>query len=68
MIKLADADGSGFLEYDEFITAAMNPKELYSKHNLMRAFKLFDSDKSGTISTQELKEAIGQSLASDEVW
>ena len=46
----------------------MNPKDLYSKHNLMKAFKLFDSDKSGTISVEELSEAIGVSLASDEVW
>ena len=68
ILKLADTDGSGFLEYDEFISAAMNPKKLFSKKNLMKAFKLFDTDSSGTISVREIRDAIGPSLASDAVW
>ena len=68
ILRLADTDGSGALEYDEFIAAAMNPQKLYSKKNLIKAFKLFDTDNSGTISVNEIREAIGPDLATDEVW
>ena len=34
----------------------------------MRVFTKFDKDGSGTISADELKEAIGESHISDKIW
>jgi calcium-dependent protein kinase len=56
IIRSVDADGNGYIEFNEFIIAAMNKNQLYSKENLTRAFKLFDRDGSNTISVQEIKD------------
>ena len=50
-----DADGSGEIEYSEFVIATMNEKNLLSKNKLQTAFKMFDKDGGGTISTEEVK-------------
>jgi calcium-dependent protein kinase len=68
IIRSVDTDNSGFIEFDEFIVAAINKNQLYSKENLMKAFNQFDRDSSGTISVDEIKNVIGVDLAEDEVW
>ena len=50
-----DADGSGEIEYSEFVIATMNEKNLLSNNKLQTAFKMFDKDGGGTISTEEAK-------------
>ena len=50
-----DADGSGEIEYSEFVIATMNEKNLLSNNKLQTAFKMFDKDGGGTISTEEVK-------------
>ena len=47
-------DKSGFLDYSEFITAAMDMRKSLSKQNLEAAFKMFDSDGSGSITAAEI--------------
>ena len=59
MFKQMDLDGSGTIEYTEFIAASMNQKQMNSKEKMNAAFKLFDKDNSGTISAQEIKEVLG---------
>ncbi|CAI2382448.1 unnamed protein product [Moneuplotes crassus] len=57
----ADRDGSGYIEYAEFerlIVAHM--KEPYTKDELIEAFNIFDENKSGKISAQELKNVCMQ--------
>ncbi len=54
-----DTDGSGAIDYSEFLMATMNESQLLSKENLKRAFKMFDKDNSGTISRDEIREALG---------
>lgn len=54
-----DTDGSGAIDYSEFLMATMNESQLLSKENLKRAFKMFDKDGSGTISRDEIREALG---------
>ncbi len=50
-----DTDGSGTIDYTEFIAASME-KSLYLKEErLLQTFKMFDLDKSGKISKSELK-------------
>lgn len=54
-----DTDGSGAIDYSEFLMATMNEQQLLSKEKLKAAFKMFDKDGSGTISKEEIKEALG---------
>lgn len=54
-----DMDKSGFLDYSEFITAAMDMRKSLSKQNLEAAFKMFDSDNSGSISATEIQAVMG---------
>ena len=54
-----DADGSGFIDYTEFIVASMDMVEMLTSKKLEAAFKMFDKDGSGSISGDELKEALG---------
>ena len=37
-----DIDGSGKIDYSEFVVASMNEKELLSKEKLQAAFNMFD--------------------------
>lgn len=53
-----DTDRSGFIDYSEFIVASMSSKKNMSEEKLTAAFKMFDSDGSGTISKDELKRVL----------
>ena len=68
IFRKADTDNSGFIDYDEFVTATMSKNRLFSVENLRAAFKLFDKDNSGTITADEIKEVIGSQLAEEQVW
>lgn len=37
-----DSDGSGFIEYSEFITAAMNRDRVLTRDRIAECFKIFD--------------------------
>lgn len=54
-----DIDGSGFIDYSEFIMATMNEKKNISEEKLQAAFKTFDKDGNGTISADEVKDVLG---------
>lgn len=64
-----DSDGSGEIDYSEFITATMNKARLLSRDKLEAAFKLYDTDNSGTITKDELKVVFGkQHQYDDSFW
>lgn len=54
-----DIDGSGFIDYTEFVAAAMDMEQMLSDKKLKRAFEMFDVDGSGVISAEEIKEVLG---------
>lgn len=63
MLRSADTDNSGQIDYTEFLAAAMD-QQTYMRNDYMRtAFNMFDSDGSGSISPDELKAI----LSSDEM-
>ena len=69
ILKIADADGSGEIDYSEWIVATTDKKRLLSNEKLEAAFNLFDKDGSGTISAIEVKEVLGVGKNIDEkVW
>ena len=59
MFKSVDIDESGFIDYSEFVVAAMNEKNLLTNEKLQAAFRMFDKDGSGFISSEEIKEILG---------
>jgi len=59
IIADVDSDGSGFIDYTEFIAATMD-KRLYMKEDICwAAFRVFDLDGNGKISQDELKQVLG---------
>ena len=58
-IKSIDFDGSGSIEYEEFIRVTLAKEQLFTDVNLKTAFDMFDLDKNGSISLNEILEVIG---------
>jgi len=58
MFSKVDADNSGAIDYSEFVVATMNEKNLLSNNKLQTAFKMFDKDGGGSISTDEIKQVL----------
>ncbi|KAL6969999.1 putative calcium-binding protein cml25 [Sarracenia purpurea var. burkii] len=59
MIREVDADGDGFIDLDEFIE--LNTRDIDSDElleNLKEAFSVFDIDKNGSISADELMNVL----------
>jgi calcium-dependent protein kinase len=54
-----DVDGSGYIDYTEFVASAMDMQNLLTNDKLKRAFDMFDNDGSGSISAEEIKEVLG---------
>lgn len=70
ILRIADIDGSGEIDYSEWLVATVNRKSLVSEEKLRTAFSFFDKDGSGSISTDELKEVLGvkKRLVDEHVW
>ena len=69
IMKTVDINGSGFIDYTEFITACAKKDAMLSVGNLESAFKAFDSDNSGKITANELREMLGGEAGTQgDVW
>jgi calcium-dependent protein kinase len=53
-----DIDGNGYIDLTEFVIATINKKNLLSEERLMAAFNVFDQDKNGSISVDEVKNVL----------
>lgn len=58
-MKIADTDGSGEIDYSEWVVATMDKKKLLTDDKLQLAFNMFDKDSGGSISSTEVKEMMG---------
>ena len=59
MLKAMDASGDGQIDFNEFLTATYDRRKVATDQNIKVAFDLFDRDKSGTISQEELFAVFG---------
>jgi calcium-dependent protein kinase len=59
IIRHVDSDRNGFVNYSEFLTATVNRKQAFSRERVQEVFNIFDVNKDGKISLEELKEALG---------
>ena len=71
MIQDVDKDGSGTIDFDEFLsmmTVKMGQRD--SKEEMVKAFRLFDDDETGRISFKNLKRVskdLGENLTDEEL-
>ena len=71
MMEAADADGSGTIDFEEFVVMMTNKLEEQELENeLHEAFECFDRDGDGSISCKELRfimTTLGEKLTDEEV-
>merc|ERR1712226_1649607 len=71
MINEVDADGSGTIDFPEFLSLqARKMKDTDCEEELIEAFKVFDRDGTGFISAAELRHVmtnLGEKLTDEEV-
>ena len=64
-LKAADTDGSGTIDYTEFIAATLDSQVYMRDEYLKAAFAMFDTDGSGTIDNKEVIQLLnGEELSS----
>ncbi|SBS80526.1 calcium-dependent protein kinase 1, putative [Plasmodium ovale] len=68
ILKEVDFDKNGYIEYSEFISVCMDKQILFSEERLRGAFNLFDTDKSGKITKEELANLFGLTSISEKMW
>ena len=61
--KNIDMDNNGYIEYEEFVRAAVSKERFLSENILKYAFRYFDKDGSGEITFDEIEEVFKQSIA-----
>jgi len=54
---LLDGDNDGFLEYEEFLRACIDKKQILTSTYLKYAFKFIDKEKTGTLDVQKIIKA-----------
>ena len=57
-----DMDNNGYIEYEEFVRAAVSKEKFINDNILKFAFRYFDKDNSGEISREELEEVFKQGI------
>jgi calcium-dependent protein kinase len=67
VLEQVDTDGSGVLDYTEFVAATMDKKWCNQESIVWAAFRKFDVDGSGTISVQELTKVLGDDDMKDQM-
>merc|ERR1711920_189680 len=62
LVEECDTDGSGVLDYTEFIAATLGKKLYHQKEVVWAAFTRFDMDGSGYIDRKELSNVLNEEI------
>ena len=57
LIYLLDNDNNGYIEYEEFLRACINKKEILNDEYLKYAFKFLDKENKNLLSAEEINSA-----------
>jgi calcium-dependent protein kinase len=70
IIEFCDGDGSGCIDYTEFLTATLNWEQVLSREKIEIVFNSFDKNHNGTVTLEEIKEFFGENASriEEEVW
>lgn len=69
LMNLVDIDKNGYIEYQEFIAATCSKKKILTEFNLRKSFDIFDRDKDGLISAEEMRLTLDISKKENElIW
>merc|ERR1712085_15983 len=58
LLEQIDPDGSGVIDYTEFLAATIDRRAYLKKDVCWAAFQVFDRDGNGTISRQEIADVL----------
>ena len=58
-----DMDNNGYIEYEEFVRAAVSKEKFINENILKFAFKYFDKDDSGEVTRSELEAVFKQGIS-----
>ena len=67
LFQAADLDGTGSIKYTEFLAATIDATGLVTEDRLAEAFDRLDSDDSGYISFENLREILGEDVAEEYI-
>ena len=62
IFKNLDLNNNGYLDYEEFVSAAVNKRKFMNKNVLTFAFKFFDKNNSGEITFDEIEKMFKESV------
>lgn len=66
-MRKLDFNNNGQLDFSEFMIAHLDPMKVIEDDTLREIFNMFDSDQSGSITSDELKKILGEGLKIGEV-
>ena len=53
-MRIIDTNGSGHIDYTQFLVAALDPSKALTEIHFEQAFQYFDIDHSGVITFEEI--------------
>ena len=70
IINEVDFHGNNQINYTEFLAATISVKKILTKEHLVAMFNQFDTDGSGSITINDIREAMnkfGQKITNEEI-